>query len=71
MDKDLAIVERVSPGQALVIEVGQSAALFARISRFGVSLSFGVLRGLSRSVAADFACLLLGVASILRCGFFH
>ena len=57
-DSDLAIVERISAGQALVIGVGQSAALFAGISRFGVSLSFGVLRGLSRSVAADFAFLL-------------
>ena len=57
-DPDLAIVERISAGQALVIGVGQSAALFAGISRFGVSLSFGVLRGLSRSVAADFAFLL-------------
>jgi undecaprenyl-diphosphatase len=57
-DKNLAIVERVSPGQALVIGVGQSAALFAGISRFGVTVSFGMLRGLSRSVAADFAFIL-------------
>ena len=57
-DEDLAIVERVSPGQSLVIGVGQSAALFAGISRFGVSVSFGMLRGLSRSIAADFAFLL-------------
>jgi len=57
-DPDLAIVERVSAGQALVIGVGQSAALFAGISRFGVTVSFGLLRGLSRSVAADFAFLL-------------
>ena len=57
-DQNLAIVERVSPGQAVVIGVGQSAALFAGISRFGVTVSFGMLRGLSRSVAADFAFLL-------------
>ena len=57
-DENLAIVERVSPGQAIVIGVGQSAALFAGISRFGVSVSFGMLRGLSRSIAADFAFLL-------------
>ena len=57
-DPDLAIVERVSAGQALVIGVGQSAALFAGISRFGVTVSFGLLRGLSRTVAADFAFLL-------------
>jgi undecaprenyl-diphosphatase len=57
-DQNLAIVERVSAGQAVVIGVGQSAALFAGISRFGVTISFGMLRGLSRSVAADFAFLL-------------
>jgi undecaprenyl-diphosphatase len=57
-DQNLAIVERVSPGQAVIIGVGQSAALFAGISRFGVTVSFGLLRGLSRSVAADFAFLL-------------
>jgi len=57
-DQNLAIIERVSPGQALVIGVGQSAALFAGISRFGITVSAGMLRGLSRSVAADFAFLL-------------
>jgi undecaprenyl-diphosphatase len=57
-DPDVAIVERISNGQALVIGVGQSAALFAGISRFGVTMSFGMLRGLSRSLAADFAFLL-------------
>ncbi len=57
-DQNLAIIERVSPGQALIIGVGQSAALFAGVSRFGISISFGMLRGLSRSVAADFAFLL-------------
>jgi undecaprenyl-diphosphatase len=58
LDENLAITERVSAGQALVIGVGQSAALFAGVSRFGVTVSFGMLRGLSRSVAADFAFLL-------------
>ena len=57
-DPDVAIVERISNGQALVIGVGQSAALFAGISRFGITMSFGMLRGLSRSLAADFAFLL-------------
>ena len=57
-DQNLAIVERVSTGQALIIGVGQSAALFAGISRFGITVSAGMLRGLSRSVAADFAFLL-------------
>ena len=58
MEENLAIATRVSTGQALVIGVGQSAALFAGISRFGISMSFGMLRGLSRTVAADFAFLL-------------
>ncbi len=57
-DQNLAIVERVSTGQALIIGVGQSAALFAGISLFGITVSAGMLRGLSRSVAADFAFLL-------------
>ena len=57
-DSNTAIVERVSLGQALVVGVGQSTGLFAGISRFGVSISFGMMRGLSRSVAADFAFLL-------------
>jgi len=57
-DSDSAIVERVSLGQAFVVGVGESTALFAGISRFGVSMSFGMLRGLSRSIAADFAFLL-------------
>lgn len=58
LNEDEAIASRVSPGQALVIGVGQSAALFAGISRFGITVSFGILRGLSRSIAADFAFLL-------------
>ena len=57
-DIDAAVAERVSPAQAIVIGVGQSAALFAGISRFGITMSFGLLRGLSRSIAADFAFLL-------------
>lgn len=56
--EDEAIVARVSPGQALVVGVGQSFALFAGISRFGITISFGMLRGLTRSIAADFAFLL-------------
>jgi undecaprenyl-diphosphatase len=58
LEENEAIAARVSPGQALAIGVGQSAALFAGISRFGITLSFGMLRGLSRGVAADFAFLL-------------
>ncbi len=55
---DMDIVERISIPQSVIVGVGQSAALFAGISRFGISISFGMMRGLSRSVAADFAFLL-------------
>ena len=55
---DIAIAERISLRQALVVGVGQSASLFAGISRFGITMSFGLLRGLSRSIASDFAFLL-------------
>ena len=57
-EPDAAIVERVTLGQSLIVGMGQSLALFAGISRFGITMSFGMLRGLSRSVAADFAFLL-------------
>jgi undecaprenyl-diphosphatase len=52
------IVNHVSYGQALIVGIGQSAALFAGISRFGISMSMGMRRGLSRALAADFAFLL-------------
>lgn len=58
-DEDEAIARRISTGQAVVIGVGQSTALFAGISRFGVTMSFGMLRGLSRTLASDFAFLMV------------
>ena len=41
-----------------MIGFGQSLALFAGISRFGVTMSAGLLRKLNHSVASDFAFLL-------------
>lgn len=56
--EDHEIVGRVSPGVALSIGFGQSLALFAGISRFGISMSAGLFRGLSHRTASDFAFLL-------------
>jgi undecaprenyl-diphosphatase len=41
-----------------VIGFGQSLALFAGISRFGITMSAGLLRKLNHSVASDFAFLM-------------
>lgn len=57
-EENAAIVQHISPGTAVAVGVGQSAALFAGISRFGVTTSAGLLKGLSHSVASDFAFLL-------------
>ena len=43
---------------ALTIGFGQSLALFAGISRFGITMSAGLMRGLSHRAASDFAFLL-------------
>ena len=56
--EDHQIIERLSPGVALSIGFGQSLALFAGISRFGVSMSAGLFRGLSHHAASDFAFML-------------
>jgi undecaprenyl-diphosphatase len=48
----------VSAKTAVAIGFGQSLALFAGISRFGVTMSAGLLRKLNHSVASDFAFLL-------------
>ena len=66
-DSDEAIVERVSLGQSFVIGVGQSLALFPGISRFGVTMAAGMMRGLNRTVASDFA-FLLAFPAILGAG---
>ncbi len=57
-DSDAEIDHRVNAKSALVIGFGQSLALFAGISRFGVTMSVGLLRKLNHSVASDFAFLL-------------
>jgi undecaprenyl-diphosphatase len=51
------ITEHISPKVAVTIGFGESLALFAGISRFGVTTSVGLLRRLSHSVASDFAFL--------------
>lgn len=58
INKELADSEEISNGQALLIGVAQSAALFPGISRFGISMSAGLARGLSHSAASDFAFLI-------------
>lgn len=55
---ELSDSESIGNGQALVIGVAQSAALFPGISRFGVTMSAGLARGLSHSAASDFAFLI-------------
>lgn len=57
-DSDAEIDNRVNAKSALVIGFGQSLALFAGISRFGVTMSAGLLKKLNHSVASDFAFLL-------------
>ena len=62
--KDLAnnevheFAEKIGTKSALAIGFAQSFALFAGISRFGISMSAGLARGLSHSHASDFAFLL-------------
>ena len=57
-DSDAEIDRRVNAKTAVAIGFGQSLALFAGISRFGVTMSAGLLRKLNHSVASDFAFLL-------------
>ena len=57
-DSDAEIDQRVNVRRSVVIGFGQSLALFAGISRFGVSMSAGLLSKLNHSVASDFAFLL-------------
>ena len=66
-DPDAAIVERVSLGQSFLVGVSQSLALFPGISRFGISMTGGMMRGLNRAVASDFA-FLLAFPAILGAG---
>jgi len=57
-DSDAEIDHRINAKNALVIGFGQSLALFAGISRFGITMSAGLLRKLNHSVASDFAFLM-------------
>ena len=57
-DSDAEIDQRVNVRSSVVIGFGQSLALFAGISRFGVTMSAGLLSKLNHSVASDFAFLL-------------
>jgi len=56
--RELSDSEEVGNGQALAIGFAQSAALFPGISRFGITMSAGLARGLSHSAASDFAFLI-------------
>jgi undecaprenyl-diphosphatase len=56
--RELSDTEKIGNGQALVIGIAQSAALFPGISRFGITMSAGLARGLSHSAASDFAFLI-------------
>ena len=56
--EDTHIASNVSPLAAVSIGFGQSLALLAGISRFGISMSAGLFRGLSHKTASDFAFLL-------------
>ncbi len=51
------IVEHITPRVAITVGLGESLALFAGISRFGVTTSVGLLRRLTHAVASDFAFL--------------
>jgi len=57
-DSDSQIDQNINSKSALAIGFGQSLALFAGISRFGITMSAGLLRKLNHSVASDFAILL-------------
>jgi len=56
--RELPDSEEIGNGQALLIGVAQSVALFPGISRFGITMSAGLARGLSHSAASDFAFLI-------------
>ncbi len=57
-DSDAEIDHRINAKSAFVIGMGQSLALFAGISRFGITMSAGLLKKLNHSVASDFAFLM-------------
>jgi len=57
-DSNSQIVEHLSVPAAVLVGFGQSFALLAGISRFGVSMSAGLIKKLSHATASDFAFLL-------------
>lgn len=57
-DSNGQIVQHLSIPAAMTIGLAQSLALLSGISRFGVSMSAGLLRKLSHASASDFAFLL-------------
>jgi undecaprenyl-diphosphatase len=57
-DEDSLLLERITIPAAVTIGFGQSLALFSGISRFGITMSAGMLRKLSHHVASDYAFLL-------------
>lgn len=57
-DSNSQIVEHLSIPAAMTVGLAQSLALLSGISRFGVSMSAGLLRKLSHATASDFAFLL-------------
>lgn len=64
------ISDHITPVSALAVGFGQSLALFAGISRFGITISAGLIRKMHHSVAAEFAFLLalpvIAGASLLK-----
>ena len=57
-NEDSELLEHITIPAAITIGFGQSLALFSGISRFGITMSAGMLRKLSHHVASDFAFLL-------------
>ncbi|MBC7463662.1 MAG: undecaprenyl-diphosphate phosphatase [Actinobacteria bacterium] len=56
--ENIEIARRVSVPVAISIGFAQALALFSGISRFGITMSAGLFRGLSHRAASDFAFLL-------------
>jgi len=70
VDIDRAITQHISKPNAVIIGFGQSLALLAGISRFGITMSAGLLRKVNHAAAAEFAFLLalpvIAGASLLK-----
>lgn len=57
-NEDAQLIQHITVPAAIMIGFGQSLALLSGISRFGITMSAGMLRKLSHHVASDFAFLL-------------